>query len=111
MPAEAQERVFKRTGSQYAPMVKLEGVGETIEGTFLFSSEGEKKGGKKFPILNLKNLHGQEIAMPMGGHLKYLVDEAGLQPGDFIRVTFIGWDEMEDGNKCRKFLLEKADNA
>ena len=110
---ENGEMEFERTGSQFAPMVKLVTDGQSVEGKFLSVTTGtKKKTGKTFPLLNLKvNGTGTEVGVPMAGHLVHLVKEAALKSGDYIRITALGWDLMEDGTKCRKFLLEKAKAA
>ncbi len=45
-----------------------------------------------------------------GAHIDYLFDKAiaekKLVAGQGVRVTFVGWDELEGGNKCRSYNLE-----
>lgn len=102
---------WKRTkGQEFAPLTKLEPEGKSVEGYFRGIRVGSTKGGKEFRIIDLDSMPSlQSVSLAVSGHLGWLIDQANLVDGDLIRITFIGWDTMDDGNKARQYLLEKAE--
>lgn len=105
------QQTWKRTkGQEFAPLIKLETEGSYIEGYFRGVHDGKTKTGKVFPMISIDAMPNlQNRSMAMAGHLRWLVDQAGLTDGDLIRITFTGWDTTEDGTKVRQYVLEKAE--
>lgn len=64
---------------------------------------------KAFDVHVICDDNGMEWTVS-GGHLDYLFEKAikdkKLTKGQGVRITYLGWSEMDDGNKARNFNLE-----
>lgn len=85
-----------------------------LVGVFVGSETAEnpnakKEKDRKFTVWYVADSDGREWSLA-GGHLDYLfnkaVSEKKLTQGQGVRITGLGWDEMEGDMKCRKFNLE-----
>ena len=68
------------------------------------STQGKKK-YKEFTLYVIADKGGTEWTVG-GGHIEYLIKKANLKGGEGVRLTFLGWNDLEDGNKCRNYNLE-----
>jgi hypothetical protein len=64
---------------------------------------------KPFDVHVICDETGMEYTVS-GGHLDYLfekaLDDKKLTKGQGVRITFLGWSAMDDGNKARNYNLE-----
>ncbi len=88
-------------------------AGRYVEGSYVRKQvvkQTDKAGkDKSFNVWIVADDMGREWTLS-GGHLDYLFERAlkekGLTGGQGVRVTYTGWDELDDGNKCRTYSLE-----
>lgn len=102
------KKKYKSVGIR--PKFKFENEGSFLEGSFvgketIQNPHAKKESDKEFTVWIIADEIGREWTVS-GGHINYLFNKAGLKGGEGVRVTFTGWDELEDGNKCRTYSLE-----
>lgn len=84
-------------------------IGTYVDTETIQNPKAKKDSDKEFNVHVICDETGMEWTVS-GGHLDYLfekaIEEKRLTKGQGVRITFLGWSNMEDGNKARNYNLE-----